>query len=42
VAPRFPSKWPRRSARKHLLLVLDNCEHVIEVAARMSEALSAR
>jgi len=39
-AGRLSPEWVAAAVRvKHLLLVLDNCEHVIEAAARMAETL---
>src|SRR6202022_1069003 len=35
----FPERVAAALTAKHLLLVLDNCEHVIEAAARMAEAV---
>ena len=32
-------RWPPRCSRRRLLLVLDNCEHLIEACAALVEAL---
>jgi predicted ATPase/DNA-binding winged helix-turn-helix (wHTH) protein len=37
--PVSPERLAATIASKHLLLVLDNCEHVIDTAARVAEAL---